>query len=170
MAGFFVVLARAGEKQPLFLVSRDTLGLEIARRPGFMHDPYIDGHVELRLSGCRVLERDLLPNGDDGARRWFTIERLMIAARCCGAASRLLELASDWAAERKAFGRHVGDGEPDRRPTAAGLRRPRLHDRASVERHFRELRVDRIWEGTSEIQRVIVVRGLFKRGVGSSID
>ena len=31
-------------------------------------------------------------------------------------------------------------------------------------RHFRELRVDRIWEGTSEIQRVIIAGGLFKRG------
>jgi alkylation response protein AidB-like acyl-CoA dehydrogenase len=31
-------------------------------------------------------------------------------------------------------------------------------------RFFRELRVDRIWEGTSEIQRLIVANGLFKRG------
>jgi alkylation response protein AidB-like acyl-CoA dehydrogenase len=35
-----------------------------------------------------------------------------------------------------------------------------------AERYYRELRVDRIWEGTSEIQRVIISRGLFKRGVG----
>jgi alkylation response protein AidB-like acyl-CoA dehydrogenase len=34
-----------------------------------------------------------------------------------------------------------------------------------AERHFRELRVDRIWEGTSEIQRVIIARGLLKRGI-----
>ena len=33
------------------------------------------------------------------------------------------------------------------------------------ERLLRELRVDRIWEGTSEIQRVIVTRGLERRGV-----
>ncbi len=36
----------------------------------------------------------------------------------------------------------------------------------AAERFFRELRVDRIWEGTSEIQRVIVARALEKRGVG----
>jgi acyl-CoA dehydrogenase len=35
-----------------------------------------------------------------------------------------------------------------------------------AERFFRELRVDRIWEGTSEIQRVIIARALEKRGVG----
>ncbi|MGH2475190.1 MAG: acyl-CoA dehydrogenase family protein [Candidatus Limnocylindrales bacterium] len=38
-----------------------------------------------------------------------------------------------------------------------------------AERFFRELRVDRIWEGTSEIQRVIIARALEKRGVGRVI-
>jgi alkylation response protein AidB-like acyl-CoA dehydrogenase len=33
-----------------------------------------------------------------------------------------------------------------------------------VARFYREVRVDRIWEGTSEIQRLIVSRGLLKRG------
>jgi acyl-CoA dehydrogenase len=34
-----------------------------------------------------------------------------------------------------------------------------------AERFWRELRVDRIWEGTSEIQRLIVARSLERRGV-----
>lgn len=222
VAGLFVVLAQAGGEHALFLVSRDTPGLEIVRRPGFMHDPYIDGHVELRLSGCRVPDRDRLPNGDDGVRRWFTIERLMIAARCCGAASRLLELASEWAVGREAFDRPIADYQGISFPLADSLTEllaarlltyhaaheldanpspsvahgkvamaklyasetaNRIADRAlqvfggrgymtehPVERHFRELRVDRIWEGTSEIQRVIIARGLFKRGAAPYLD
>ncbi|HEU4354527.1 MAG TPA: acyl-CoA dehydrogenase family protein [Actinomycetota bacterium] len=36
-----------------------------------------------------------------------------------------------------------------------------------VERLYRELRVDRIWEGTSEIQRMVIVNELRKRGTGA---
>ena len=34
-----------------------------------------------------------------------------------------------------------------------------------AERFFRELRVDRIWDGTSEIQRLIIARAMERRGV-----
>ena len=33
-----------------------------------------------------------------------------------------------------------------------------------VERLYRELRVDRIWEGTSEIQRLAIANEIAKRG------
>jgi acyl-CoA dehydrogenase len=221
-AGVFVVLAQTGEGQELFFVDRDNPGLEIVRTPRFMHDPYVDGHVEVRLADCRVPDRDRLPSGDDGARRWITIERLMIAARCCGAAARVLELASNWASERVAFGRPIAEYQGVAFPLADSLAEllgarlltyhaaheldanpspsvahgkvaiakltasetaNRIADRAlqvfggrgymtenPVERHFRELRVDRIWEGTSEIQRLIVARGLRKRGVDPYLE
>jgi acyl-CoA dehydrogenase len=38
-----------------------------------------------------------------------------------------------------------------------------------AERYFRELRVDRIWEGTSEIQRIVIARALEKRGVDAVV-
>jgi alkylation response protein AidB-like acyl-CoA dehydrogenase len=38
-----------------------------------------------------------------------------------------------------------------------------------AERFFRELRVERIWEGTSEIQRTIIAEQLAKRGAATLI-
>jgi alkylation response protein AidB-like acyl-CoA dehydrogenase len=38
-----------------------------------------------------------------------------------------------------------------------------------AERFYRELRVERIWEGTSEIQRVIIAGQLAKRGAAGLI-
>ena len=50
----------------------------------------------------------------------------------------------------------------DRAVQALGGRGYMLENPAA--RFFRELRVDRIWEGTSEIQRSIISRCVFKRG------
>jgi alkylation response protein AidB-like acyl-CoA dehydrogenase len=38
-----------------------------------------------------------------------------------------------------------------------------------AERFYREVRVDRIWEGTSEVQRVIIADQLAKRGTQALI-
>ena len=45
---------------------------------------------------------------------WFRYERLMIAARCCGAAERLIEEATAFAQERVQFGAadHRVPGDP----------------------------------------------------------
>jgi len=215
--GVYVIAAVAEGEQQLFLVEPGTPGLRIVRTPGFLHDPYLDHHPELELRDCRVPEANRVPaSGDAGAKEWILVERLFIAARCCGAARRLIDLASDWAQERVAFGSRIADYQGVSFPLADSLTElhaarlltyhaahafdtlsdrkvvhgkvsmaklfasemaGRVADRAvqilggrgySVDspaaRHFRELRVDRIWEGTSEIQRVIIAGGLFKRG------
>jgi acyl-CoA dehydrogenase len=215
--GVYVVAAVAEGEQQLFLVEPDAPGLRIVRTPSFLHDPYLDHHPELELSDCRVPEANRVPaGGDAGAKEWILVERLFIAARCCGASLRLLDLASSWARERQAFGSPIADYQGVSFPLADSLTElhaarlvtyhaahafdqladrklvhgkvsmaklfasetaGRIADRAvqvlggrgySVDspaaRHFRELRVDRIWEGTSEIQRLIISGGLFKRG------
>jgi alkylation response protein AidB-like acyl-CoA dehydrogenase len=216
--GFYLVLAVAGGEQALFIVEPWRTGLEITKTPGFLHDPYLDHHPEITLTNCRVPEENRIPEGGgDGAREWFLVERLFIAARCCGAARRSLELAREFSLEREAFGAkiaehqgvsfqladsltellaarlltyhaaHAFDSEPDRRVVHGKVAMAKLYaseaagrivDRAlqvlggrgymlesPVARLYREVRVDRIWEGTSEIQRLIVSRGLLKRGV-----
>jgi acyl-CoA dehydrogenase len=221
--GFYIVLAVADGEQTLFLVEPGTPGLELTRVPGFLHDPYLDHHPELVLRECRVPEANRVPaGGNEGAKEWFLVERLFIAARCCGASERALGLARDWALERVAFGTaiaehqgvsfqladsltdllaarlltyhaaHAFDAFEDRKVVhgkvaaaklfaseAAG----RIVDRSlqilggrgymtenPVARFWREVRVDRIWEGTSEIQRLILARGLLKRGVKPYVD
>ena len=215
--GVYVVAAVAEGEQQLFLVEPDAPGLRIVRTPSFLHDPYLDHHPELELSDCRVPEANRVPaGGDAGAKEWILVERLFIAARCCGASLRLLDLASSWAKERQAFGSPIADYQGISFPLADSLTelhaarlvtyhaahafdqladRKLVHGKVSMAklfasetagriadravqvlggrgysldspaaRHFRELRVDRIWEGTSEIQRLIISGGLFKRG------
>ena len=215
--GVYVVAAVADGKQVLFLVDPRTPGLEIAKTPTFLHDPYLDHHPEIVLRKVRVPDENRVPaSGDEGAKEWILIERLFIAARCCGAATRLLDLATEWAKERQAFGAPIAEyqgvsfqladsltelhaarlltyhaahafdelgnrklvhGKVSMAKLYASEMAGRVADRAvqilggrgyNVEspaaRHFRELRVDRIWEGTSEIQRLIISGGLLKRG------
>ena len=215
--GVYIVAAVADGEQTLFLVEPDSPGLEIVRTPSFLHDPYLDHHPELALRDCRVPDANRVPaGGDAGAKEWILVERLFIAARCCGASLRLLDLATEWAKERQAFGSRIADYQGVSFPLADSLtellaarmltyhaahafdvleNRKIVHGKVSMAklyaseaagriadralqifggrgymvenpaaRHFRELRVDRIWEGTSEIQRVIVAGGLLKRG------
>jgi acyl-CoA dehydrogenase len=221
VADFLIVLAAVlPERAPtLFLVDKGRPGVRVLRTPRYMHT-FVYEHPEFGFEGVRVPEEAVLGEVGQGyelTRDWFVEERLMIAARCVGAAERALRAAVDFAGGRKQFGAPiidyqliqgmVADSVVDIATNRAlvrqvaweadqGLDRRLLHGKAAIvklaaseaagrvvdravqihggrgymrenvcERLYRDLRVDRIWEGTSEIQRVIVANEVRKRGL-----
>ena len=225
-ADYFITQARImdGEReieQALFFVDVSSPGLDLVRTPLFSHT-YASHHPVYRFTDVIVPAENRIGQSGDNMTytyRWFRRERLMIAARCCGAAARLIEEAIAFAKER------IIDGEPllerewvqfalaDSATELWGARLMTyeaadahdrgedvkiLHSRCSMaklyasemagrvadralqifggrgymrenvaERYYRELRVDRIWEGTSEIQRLIIGRRMTKYGLDS---
>ena len=86
-AGFYLVAAVHEGEQMLFVVEPGTPGMEIARTPRFLHDPYLDLHPEIVFTNCRVTDANRVPGGDAGSREWILVERLFIAARCRSSAA-----------------------------------------------------------------------------------
>ncbi|HZF14812.1 MAG TPA: acyl-CoA dehydrogenase family protein [Steroidobacteraceae bacterium] len=223
-ADYFILQARLADgphagSHSLFFIDKDQPGIELVRTPPFSHT-FSDHHPVYRFNEVAVSENQRLGPEGDGMRythSWFRRERLMIAARCCGAAARLIEEATQFANNRMIGGEALAQkqmvqamladsvtelwaarlityeaaeahdrGEPlsslHARCSVAKLYASeaanRIVDRAlqifggrgymrenCVERFFRELRVDRIWEGASEVQRLIIARALLKRGL-----
>jgi alkylation response protein AidB-like acyl-CoA dehydrogenase len=223
-ADFFILQARLADgpyagTHALFFIDHDQPGIELVRTPVFSHT-FSDHHPIYRFHDVLVPEPQRLGTEGDGmqyAHSWFRRERLMIAARCCGAAGRLIEEASAFASTRMVGGEPLAERQMIQAMLAdsatelwaarlitfeaaqahdRGEELRSLHARCSVaklyaseaanriadralqifggrgymrenaaERFYRELRVDRIWEGTSEIQRLIIARALLKRGL-----
>jgi acyl-CoA dehydrogenase len=203
----------------MFFVDVDTPGVRVVRTPAYTHT-YADHHPLLAFDDVRVPAANLIGREGEGMAftyEWFRYERLMIAARCCGAAERLIEEATAFAKGRVQFGQPILEFQAIGHMLADSLTElwaarlmtyqlaqgidrgidvklqhaqcsmaklyasemaGRVADRAVqifggrgymrenvAERFYRELRVDRIWEGTSEVQRSIVADQLGKRGV-----
>ncbi len=212
----------AGE-HAMFFVDLDTPGVRLVREPRYSHT-YPDSHAVVAFEDVRVPVANLVGAEGDGLAftyEWFRYERQMIAARCCGAAERLIDEATAFAKERRQFGqpiigfqavahmladsltelwaarlmtyelaRNIDRGVDVKVQHAqcsmaklyASEMANRVADRAVqifggrgymrenvAERFYREVRVDRIWEGTSEIQRNIVADQLAKRGTATLV-
>ena len=208
----------AGE-HAMFFVDKGTPGVDLVREPAYSHT-FPDSHAIVAFKDVRVPASNMVGQEGDGldfTYAWFRYERLMIAARCCGAAERLIEEATAFAKDRVQFGEPIITFQAIQHMLADSLTElwaarlmtyelaknidrgvdvkiqhaqcsmaklyasemaNRVADRAVqifggrgymrenvAERFYREVRVDRIWEGTSEIQRNIVADQLAKRGV-----
>ena len=208
----------------LFFVDRHAPGIEVVRNPAYTHT-FRAHHPVFRFNSVKVPVANRIGGEGDGmtyTHSWFRYERLMIGARCCGAAGRLIEEALAFARQRPMSGESLIDKQAVQfmladsvselwasrlmvrdaaRAIDDGLDVKIAHARCSMvklhasemanrvadravqifggrgymrenvaERFFRELRVERIWEGASEIQRLIIADGLAKRGLASLID
>jgi alkylation response protein AidB-like acyl-CoA dehydrogenase len=201
------------------LLDKATPGIEEVRTPLFSHT-FDHHHPTLRFNQVFVPVENRLGaegGGMANSHSWFRRERLMIAARCCGAMARMTEEVTGYARTRMVGGEPLIDKQLVQAmladnvtdlwasrlitfETAEAHDRGEdvkvLHARCSVaklfaseaagrvadrtlqifggrgymrencaERFSRELRVDRIWEGASEVQRLVIARALAKRGL-----
>ncbi|MFQ5958613.1 MAG: acyl-CoA dehydrogenase family protein [Alphaproteobacteria bacterium] len=196
-----------------FLVDMGTPGFEVRRGSDCVSHRGFH-HCELVFSDCRVRADQLLGEehkGFDVANEWLGATRLTVAAQCVGRARRVLEMATEWAATRRQFGRTIGrfqgvsfkladmaaeiaaadlltlnaawkvdqgtlaDEDAAMAKLYATETLGRVTDHAvqifggmglmeelPVERFWRDARVERIWDGTSEIQRHIISRALLR--------
>jgi len=202
----------------MFFVDLPSPGVSVVRTPAYAHT-ISHHHPIVSFDNVRVPAANLIGAEGDGmafAYEWFRFERLMVAARCLGAAGRLAEEMTAFARERQAGGRPISeyglvgamladsltelfasraltyetaraiDRGTDVKVSHAQCSMAKLYcsemagrvaDRAVqvfggrgymrenvAERFYRELRVERIWEGTSEVQRAIIADQMVKRG------
>lgn len=191
-----------------FLLDVDLPGLRIEPMPSICTRGYNPNMIY--LDNVRVGDDKILGEegaGFDFANDWLYAGRVALAAACVGRAERIFEMTCDWAANRRAFGKTIGEhqgtgfkiadmgidiklgdlmvkeaawkidnGLMDRREASmANLYCSemvfRVADQAvqvfggmgvmedfPIQRFWRDARIERIWEGTSEIHRDIIAR------------
>lgn len=218
---FFIVSAltdpdKKGRGISLFLVDKGLPGFTLGRDQPMMG---VRGtsHLELWFDNVELGEECLL--GGEGNGFKLTLDVLgrvrlaQVCARAVGKAAHVLKLATDYASERRQFGRAIGEFQMIQQMLAdsvieinaarlqvlhaawlidqgrdarewismakvqAAETLGRVTDRAvqifggmgfckdlPIERYYRDARIYRIFDGTSEIHRGVVARGLFKHG------
>ncbi|MEE2774652.1 MAG: acyl-CoA dehydrogenase family protein [Pseudomonadota bacterium] len=164
---------------------------------------------QVRLTDEHILGRE--GEGLELSKKWLGMGRIWVGATCCGKAERIFNLAKEWAANRKQFGKPIGSFQAigfRLAEMAIGLKTGDLlvknavdlatsnkmedSDAAMVkvycsemlnktaddavqifggmglmeefpiERLWRDSRLERIWDGTSEIQKHIITRSILR--------
>ena len=95
----------------MFLVDLPSPGVRVVRTPAYSHT-ISHHHPIVAFDDVRVPAANLIGAEGDGmafAYEWFRFERLMVAARCLGAAGRLTEEMTAFAAERRAGGQPISE-------------------------------------------------------------
>ena len=93
----------------MFIVDLPRPGVRVVRTPAYTHT-ISHHHPIVAFEDVRVPAGSLVGAEGDGmsfAYEWFRFERLMVAARCLGAAERLVAEMTAFAAERQARGRPI---------------------------------------------------------------
>ncbi len=196
-----------------FLVDVGTKGFDIAEGNRCVsyrgYNTYQLGFSDLRLGPGQILGEE--GQGLELAGKWLGMGRVWVGASCCGKAERLFGLAADWAANRKQFGKPIGqfrgtgfkladmavemraadllvmdaveradrgvmsdaDAAMVKLYCSEMLSRVADHtvqiyggmglmEELPVQRLWRDSRLERIWDGTSEIQRHIITRSILR--------
>ncbi len=217
VSDFIILIAVTGQDETprgrqkrftAFLLDVDLPGLRIEPMPSICTRGYNPNMIY--LDNVRVGDDKILGEegaGFDFANDWLYAGRVALAAACVGRAERIFAMTCDWAANRRAFGKTIGEhqgtgfkiadmgidiklgdlmvkeaawkidnGLMDRREASmANLYCSemvfRVADQAvqifggmgvmedfPIQRFWRDARIERIWEGTSEIHRDIIAR------------
>ncbi len=164
---------------------------------------------DVRLGPDQVLGEE--GRGLELSGKWLGMGRIWVGATCCGKAERLFDLAAEWAASRRQFGKPIGQFQAtgfkladmavelkaadlmvvnavekaDRGTMSDAdaamvklycsemLNRIADHtvqiyggmglmEELPIQRLWRDARLERIWDGTSEIQRHIISRSILR--------
>jgi len=224
---FFVVSAvtdpAAGAKGiSLFILDKGMPGFTIGRDQPMMGLAGTS-HVELFFDNVRLGPEHLLGREGRGLNHAFeTLGRIRLAqigARAVGKATRILDMMTDYARERRQFGKPIGEqqliqqlladsaieinaarllllqaaGEIDQGRDArerismvkvyAAEMLGRVADRAvqvfggmgyckdlPIEKFYRDARIFRIFDGTSEIHRTVIAKSMLKHGAARFAD